>query len=624
MARKTWIAVGAAVAVGVSALSALILIQRADKPAPPTQEVAAFLAAWERFDVATLGPLVDRPDEAGPAIVAMRDQLSVSGARLAPGSVTREGETAEAGFRAELDVAGLGTWSYGGRIRLARSGDRWLVTWSPSTLHPDFIAGHQFGKTRAWPRRAAILGSDGTPLVNTDDAIVVGLRPGRVQDQAEVQATLERLLGVSPADVRSALAQASGRPEDFVPIIPVTAERLASVRAQLEPVPGVFFERASRSGPGDDFAGHVLGHTGEVTAELLEELGPPYLVGDRVGLSGVELAYERRLAGAPSGDVQLLDPGGAVVRVLHHFPEAAPRPIQLTLDRSVQQAAEQALSGVTQPAALVAVDAATGDVRAVVSRPLDQFNRALAGQYPPGSTFKVVTSAGLLANGVRPGDTVPCPAETTVGGRKFVNFEAGALGSIPFSTAFAKSCNTAFASLSERLPAPALVSTAASFGFGSSYDLGLPTAGGEFPLPSDATELAAAALGQGRVLASPLHMATVAAAVASGSWHAPRLVTEAQPAPNTALDGTVAATLRELMLAVVREGTGTAAARPGQEVAGKTGTAEFGTGDPPLTHAWFIGFRGQLAFAVLVEEGGVGGRVAAPLAARFLDALPAQ
>jgi len=203
-----------------------------------------------------------------------------------------------------------------------------------------------------------------------------------------------------------------------------------------------------------------------------------------------------------------------------------------------------------------------------------------------------------------------------------VNFESGALGSIPFATAFAQSCNTAFVSLSTRLSGGALAQAATGFGFGSTYELGLPVAGGQFPAPGDPTELAAAAIGQGRVVASPVQMASVAASVSSGSWRSPRLFSDRPPGEVKALDPAVAATLRQLMTAVVRGGTGTAAARPGQEIAGKTGTAEFGSGDPPPTHAWFVGYRGSLAFAVVVEGGGVGGRVAAPLAARFLDAAP--
>ena len=155
----------------------------------------------------------------------------------------------------------------------------------------------------------------------------------------------------------------------------------------------------------------------------------------------------------------------------------------------------------------------------------------------------------------------------------------------------------------------------------------MPSYGGTFPKPNDRAELAASAIGQGRVLASPLQMASVAAAVASGSGARRRSTT--QPAPEghsrpAALDRRVVATLQSFMASVVqgeRHRGRRGAARP--DTFGKTGTAEFGNGNPPPTHAWFIGYRGNLAFAVIVEGGGVGGRVAAPLAASFLDALAA-
>ena len=300
-----------------------------------------------------------------------------------------------------------------------------------------------------------------------------------------------------------------------------------------------------------------------------------------------------------------------------------PEPLVLTLDPRVQEAADGALAGVAQPAAIVAIDATTGDVRAVSARPLDQaFNRALDGQYPPGSSFKVVTAEALVGGGLGPDATVPCEPTATIDGKTFKNFEDESFGPIPFRTAFAHSCNTAFVTLADDLSDVALTSAAGRFGFGVDYDSGVGATGGEFPDPRDGAEKAAAAIGQGRVLASPLHMASVAAAAASGTWRAPRI---AGPPPTVApipLTPATVAVLGDLMREVVRTGTGTSATVVGQDVAGKTGTAEFGNEDPPATHAWFIGFRGTLAFAVLVEGGGVGGQVAAPIAARFLAAAP--
>ncbi|MGH9226993.1 MAG: penicillin-binding transpeptidase domain-containing protein [Acidimicrobiales bacterium] len=623
MRTKRWIVVvvGAAV-VALVAVGATRLLR--DEPEGPAREVNAYLRAWERFDAGAMAAVVVPPEQVGPAVTALKEQLAVTTMRVTAGIIERDGDSARVPFTANLDLAGLGTWRYGGRLIMRRTNDQWRVEWAPAALHPDLKPERQFAVTRSWPERAPILGADGASLVAVGHVMVVGLQPGRIQDQAALETSLQGLLGIQPAEIRAALAQPWVRPDFFVPIAEVRPERFGALRPQLEPIPGVFFQRGrSRLAPADGFAAHVVGSVREITAERLEELGTPYVVGDRVGLSGIEAAHERRLAGTPSGEVQLRESDGRVVSILHRFEGASPQPVRLTLDRAVQQAADQALDGVAQPAAFVAMDAGTGEIRAVASRPLsEEFNRALAGRYPPGSTFKIVTTAALLSTGLRPEEPVGCPAQAVVGGRTFVNFESGALGSVPFATAFAQSCNTAFVSLSTRLSGGSLVQAAAGFGFGSSYEVGLPVAGGQFLHPGDATELAAAAIGQGRVVASPVQMASVAAAVSSGSWRSPRLLADAPPGEVKQLDASVAATLRQLMTAVVREGTAAAVAHAGQEIAGKTGTAEFGGGDPPPTHAWFVGYRGALAFAVVVAGGGVGGRVAAPLAARFLDAAP--
>lgn len=601
-----------------------VLLNR--KPALPSREVTAYLDAWERFDVEAMQRLTETPPpEMAEAVTAMRDDLRITAADFQRTGLRREGEGAIAEYAAEIDLAGLGTWTYTSTLEFRRPGGKWRLVWSPTALHPALGAGQRFGRTRAWPVRAPITGVDGAPLVAAGDVVDIGLQPERIRDLAQVQAILRQQVGVEPAAVSAALNAPGVRPDHFVAVARVRPDRFAQVRPVLEPVPGVFFQRTTGRLPvAENFALHVLGRYDEVTAERLDELGSPYLVGDKVGLSGLEHAFERQLAGTPSGEVRTVDRATEEpVRTLFQFAGTPPQPVGTTLDRRVQEAAEQALAGVTFPAAIVAVDAGTGDVRAVVSRPFDQpFNRALAGQYPPGSTFKVVTTAALLGAGTRPETAVGCPAEATVGGQGFRNFEGGSLGGTTFRTAFAQSCNTAFVTLSANLADAALAGAATTFGFGAEYDLGLPTEGATFPTPKDVAERASQAIGQGRVEASPLHMATVAGAVASGGWRAPRLLTDRPQAPTTLLDPATAATLKELTAEVVRTGTGTAAAVAGQQIGGKTGTAEIGGPDPNRTHAWFIGYRGSLAFAILAEGGGVGGRVAAPLAARFLAAAP--
>jgi cell division protein FtsI/penicillin-binding protein 2 len=298
------------------------------------------------------------------------------------------------------------------------------------------------------------------------------------------------------------------------------------------------------------------------------------------------------------------------------------RPLRTRLAIGVQRAAEAALGDRDDQAALAAVQPSTGDILAVANRPTgSSYDRALEGRYPPGSTFKVVTTAALLRDGLQPGDEVDCPRTINVGGRSFKNFEGNAQGAVPLAQDFAQSCNTAFVSLTERLPADALGSAARDFGLGEELELGMPAADSEVPPGSDLLARAAAMIGQDRILASPLAMAGVAATVAEGRWRAPRLLAGDPEREGPPLDLDELDTLRELTRSVVTGGTGTALASVPGDVHGKSGTAEYGGGDPPPTHAWFIAYRDDVAIAVLVENGRSGGSVAAPIAARFFEAL---
>lgn len=510
----------AAVLAAAAGLAGLVAVLGDETPGPE-REVARYLRAWARSDFTAMRAMAAGPPAAFVADhQAMNEALGATRATFAPLPVQRDGDRATADFRATLSLRGLGDWSYQGRIELRRRDDRWLVAWSPATLHPDLAAGETFGRSRSRPERAPILDGGGRPLTMAGQVVSVGVEPRRITDRAAVAAALREHAGVDAARVDAALDRPGLRPDVFVPFADLREERFATVRPVLAPVPGIVFRRKpARLTPSEGFARHVLGRAGEVTAEGLEKLGGLYQAGDVVGLSGIEAAFEQQLAGSPAGEVRVLDGSGAPLKVLHRFPGAAPVPVATTLDRQLQAAAEQALDGVAQPAAIVAVDSATGAIRASASRTLDHpFNRALAGRYPPGSTFKVVTTAALLGAGVAPDTTVGCPAETVVGGKRFRNFEGEARGDVAFAQAFSQSCNTAFVTQAARLGADQLGAAAEGFGFGADFAVGIGAFGGRFPPPVDQTEKAAAAIGQARVEASPLHMASVAAAVAGGTW----------------------------------------------------------------------------------------------------------
>jgi cell division protein FtsI/penicillin-binding protein 2 len=391
-------------------------------------------------------------------------------------------------------------------------------------------------------------------------------------------------------------------------------------------VPGTRFQRhTGQMAVTPDLEAHVVGSVGPITAAELKQLGPTYEASDSVGQVGIEAQYEPQLAGTPGATVTVVGADGTVLATAFTEAGKAGVAVQTSLDLATQKAAETALNAEKLPAALVAIRASTGEILAAVSRPDNtSFDRALQGQYPPGSTFKVITSTALLASGLTPASATTCPQTIAVDGRTFKNFEGEAALNLSFLRAFAVSCNTAFITMAGNLTGAQLIAAASDYRFGTTLQPGLPVFGGQIPPPVDEVEKVASAIGQGRVLASPLQMAGVAAAVDSGSYHAPRLVVGApddtaapKPLPQAVLDG-----LRTMMAAVVTSGTGTSAnVAGGAQVYGKTGTAEFGNANPPMTHAWFIGFRGDIAFAIVVEGGGVGGAVAAPIAAKFLRAL---
>ena len=310
---------------------------------------------------------------------------------------------------------------------------------------------------------------------------------------------------------------------------------------------------------------------------------------------------------------------------MKRFPGKTPEPVQVTIDPATQQAADAALAGQSGNAALVALDTATGQIRAFVSKPDNGFSRALDGSYPPGSTFKVITSTALLTAGDTAGTPAPCPPTITVDGRTFKNFEGESSGALDLAHAFQISCNNAFIGLGDKLPSGALQKAAGLFGFNVKWNLPVPSYGGSFPTPKDRAELAASAIGQGRILASPVQMASVAATVASRNAHAPTLTTlpVTNSPPARSLAPATAVTLRDFMASVV-QGNGTAAGAglpPG--TLGKTGTAEFGSGNRPRRTRGSSA-TAQSAFAVIVEGGGVeaGSPRSCALPQRFMRLRP--
>jgi cell division protein FtsI/penicillin-binding protein 2 len=515
------------------------------------------------------------------------------------------------------------TWSYLTTAELELVDDVWQATWAPALLHPDLEPGDQLRLRREPAERADVLGAGGKVLVTERPVYRIGIDKTLVDevDQPAAATALAELVGVD-ADRFADRVAASGE-RAFVEAVTLREEDADDALAGLDEIdggralPGMLALAPTRT-----FARPILGAIGEATAEIVAESGGRVQSGDITGLSGLQRAYDEVLAGTPGVRVELVPEEGDSTTV-HETPPEPGTPITLTLDAATQIAAERILAEVGPPSALVAIQPSTGNVLAAASGPGSAgYSTATLGQYAPGSTFKVVTTLALLRAGSSPGTSMECPDTVTADGRRFGNYSeypAGFLGAIDLRTAFAQSCNTAFIGVRDAVPQADLAAAAGALGLGREHDLGLPAFLGSVPDEASGTEHAASMIGQGRILASPLAMATVAASVSAGHTVVPRMLEQPGEAPAGTLTEDEAQVLRDLMRATVESGTAAFLANvPGEPVGAKTGTAEYGSGSPPDTHGWMIAVQGDLAVAVFVEDAESGSVTAGPLLEEFL------
>ncbi|QCU77307.1 penicillin-binding protein [Citricoccus sp. SGAir0253] len=525
-------------------------------------------------------------------------------------------------------------------------GGRWAVDLRPD----DVVAGLAPGGTVTVRRTAAdrgdILDAAGDPLVTEREVAVLGLDKARVEPD-RLAASARRVAEVAGVDEDAFVARAEAAGDRaFVEAITLRADGSVEVpRADLERVPGGrVVEDTAVLAPTRTFARDVLGTYGEPSAEQVEDSDGALEAGVAVGLSGLQATWQDRLAGSAGLVITVDNPDdagaspavsapagtGASADVAALEEEPVPgKDLASTLDRRVQAAAEEVVGASDVPAGLVAIRPSDGHVLAAASGP-EGWPVAVSGAYAPGSTFKVVTSLALLREGLRPDDTVQCPATIDVDGMVVGNYDGypdSSLGAVPFSEAFAESCNTVFVGAHDEVSAAREAEAARALGLDPEPATGLDGAFlGSVPEDSSGTEHAANLFGQGVVEASPLGMATVAASVAAGHTVRPVFVADpavdTPPAPATGVTDQEAATLRTLMAGVVEHGTAEMLRDvPGAPVLAKTGTAQFVADGEDLAHTWLIAIHGDLAVALFLNEGLGGGHDNGPLVRDFLTAV---
>ncbi|MBE1531358.1 penicillin-binding transpeptidase domain-containing protein [Actinomadura algeriensis] len=589
----------------------------AERSAMPA--VRDFLIAWSvgNYEAAADNTVGADEQQVADALGKVSAQLDAASLRLSIGAagadpdaaaIVKDGDTAQASFSVKIDLGESGRpWEYKGHMTLKRVGGQWKVVWSPSIINPKLQQGQRLAVINEVPERALITDTDGNSMLKPTGAWQVGVVPGKLKDPKK---TLDALAKATEMDGGRRLdaERLHGRvlsapPQEFLPLMTLqTATHGRLIQRLNTGIPALDFRQITAP-IAPKAAAELIGTLGPATSDRLQEVGAPYQPGDTIGVSGIQLLMQRRLAGTPTVSVVAQDPGGQRTSPLRSWPGEEPKEVRTTLDPGVQVAADRALSGLQYPASLVAVRPATGEVLAVSNHGTRGENRAFEGHYPPGMTFGVVSAEALFAHGqVSPTTESTCPGQVTVGGK---NFTTQAYGDSELTNHLALSCKTSLAQLSNKIDAKTLKAEAARFGIGQDWGLQVPAFTGSVPDLKNQGELAAAMIGEGGVEVSPLTMALVAAAAQTGTWRPPYVFEGDIPnleqrAPVQNLPAQSISGLQEVLKNSARNGTAKAA-YVDNEVVGATAFASYTEKDKPKQVSWFIGSRGDVAVAIAVE-----------------------
>lgn len=555
------------------------------KPAGPGAAAEGFLAAFaaQKFDVAARA--TDQPAKAKAMVERAWRQLQAERLVVETGTEKISGDTGTVDYTYEWHLPKNRVWKYTGTLQMGRRDGRWSVRWAASDIHPTLGDNQSMAlRTTAAPKARVNERAGGDVLApgvlhavmfDTDEAAAQ-----TVSAADQLAAILTRFDGAITG--QSIVESATATKGKYRAML-LRQDDFDDVAEQLSVLPGVSFVDQADLVPTDrDFAPDLIA---QVRKTVINEVD-----------------------GKAGWSVVTVNPNGVDTDVLT---ETAPQPVpsfSISLDRGIQNSAQRAVDGARdQQAMMIVLQPSTGAILAVAQNKAADKDGPLAttGRYPPGSTFKMITAGAAIAGGLAtPSTPVPCPGHIEIGERTVPNYDEFALGTVPMATAFARSCNTSFAKLASEMAPDALHTSAARLGFVQDYAVaGLPTASGSVPPARDLVMRTEDGFGQGKVLATPFAMAIAAATVAHGSTlPVPFLIAgretkvkgDRPPVGKSTIDG-----LRTMMRLVVTNGTAERIADQG-EVFGKTGEAEF----PGGSHAWFAGYRGDLAFATLVVNGG--------------------
>ncbi|WP_179274651.1 MULTISPECIES: penicillin-binding transpeptidase domain-containing protein [unclassified Rhodococcus (in: high G+C Gram-positive bacteria)] len=566
----------------VAAVIAAALTGCTPKPDGPEPAAQAFLAAFESNDIAAAAADTDKPDAAATALTEAWTNLQAETLDAETTSVQVDGDTATVGYTYTWRLPKDRVWTYDGQLNMGRSEGEWVVRWTASDIHPKLGDTQTMSLRSTAAPRARVNERSGTDVLVPGVVHRIKFDAANANNVVASATALSTLLTPFDASItaQSIVESATSVDGDY-PVALLRDSDYQPISAALTEIPGV---------------------TASDESDLVST--DPTFAPDLVGQ--VKKAVIDEVDGKAGWSVVTTNRNGVDIDVLTDTPPEPSPSFSISLDRNIQVAAQRAVNARTEQAMTVVIQPSTGAILAVAQNPAADRDGpvASAGLYPPGSTFKIITAGAAISSGLAtPGSTVPCPGRIVIGERSVPNYNEFALGDVTMSTAFTRSCNTSFAKLASEMSPDALTVAASQFGVGPDYDVvGLPTDSGSVPPAEELVQRTEDGFGQGRVVVSTFGMALAAATVAHGSTPVPNLLVgrdtvitgEHPPIEPAMVDG-----LRGMMRSVVTSGTAERIADQG-EVYGKTGEAEVDGG----SHSWFVGYRGDIAFATLVVRGG--------------------